>query len=1296
LCLTKNVCCMKRTFTLLVLAWLQFLFSSTAAFAQPAVTLTSAAVPATNQPQGAGSAVIYAVQMSVSNQSVNITGMQVPLMGTYDADDITILTVYFNPTSPTVNGATASWSTGATNVAGPHTFDIPVGWNMAAGSTGYFIVTASISPSANTGHTLKVNGATNPVVFSFDTPPTLTNNQSDAAGTQTIQAATVTLTSSSIPAANVPQGSSSTVVYAVQMNVSNQPVTVTNVQVPLLGTYDADDLNSISVYFNPTAPTINGSTTSWSIGTVAFAGPHSFDIPVNWNLAAGSTGYFIIVVNLSSTANNGHTLKVNGATDPVVFSFATAPNVINNQTDAAGTQTIQAATVTLTTPALPATNLQQGSNSVVYAVQMTAGNQPINVNDIQVPLLGTYDADDITSLTVYFNPTAPTINGAIATVGSTGVTAFSGPHTFDIPISQYMAAGSTGYFVITANISNTANNGHTLKVNGATNPVVLGFDTAPIVVNNQTDAVGTRTIQAGSVTLTTLPIPAGNVQQGGNAIIYAVQMAVSNQPVNITSLQVPLLGTYDADDINNISVYFNPAAATLTGANFIGSTSLTNFAGPHTFNIDAYQTMEAGSSGYFIIVVSLSATANDGHTLKVNGATNPVSFGFANAPIVTNSQTDAAGTQTIQAAAVTLTTPALPAINIQQGSSNAIVYAVQMSVSNQPVYVTNVQVALSGTYDADDITNLAIYFNPTEPTLNGASGGWSAGATNFAAPHTFDIPVSWNLAAGTTGYFIVAATISPSANNGHTLKVNGATNPVVFGFSTAPTVVNNQTDAVGTRTIQASSVTLTSSPVPAAYLPQGSSNAIVYAVQMSVSNQPVYVTNVQVPLLGTYDADDINGVYVYFNPTAPTLNGASGGWSTTVTNFVAPHTFDIPVSWNLAAGSTGYFIIVVYISPTADNGHTIKINGATNPVVFGFDASPNITNNQTDAAGTQTIQAPGITLTTPSLPAANLQPNTTGNIIYAVKMTVSNQPVTITSVQVPLLGTYDADDISALYIYFNPTEPTLNGASGGWGAVAANFTGPHTFNIAVSQPLAAGSSGYFIVVANLSSTADNGHTLKVNGATDPVIFGFDVAPLLTNNQSDAAGTRFIGGGLPVVLTSFTAKVVSDKVQLNWKTASETRNAYFEIEHSSDGISFNSIGRINGRGTTNAEQSYEFLHTTPLQGKNFYRLKQVDVDGNYKYSPVVQVVITGKGWQVQVKENPARSLLRYTIVSSENNTVVLRMVDGSGKEVVRRTESICKGENNLQLPVSGLAGGIYYLQIADKKGGNTYQKLLVQQ
>lgn len=96
--------------------------------------------------------------------------------------------------------------------------------------------------------------------------------------------------------------------------------------------------------------------------------------------------------------------------------------------------------------------------------------------------------------------------------------------------------------------------------------------------------------------------------------------------------------------------------------------------------------------------------------------------------------------------------------------------------------------------------------------------------------------------------------------------------------------------------------------------------------------------------------------------------------------------------------------------------------------------------------------------------------------------------------------------------------------------------------------------------------------------------------------------------LPVELSRFDARRVDSQALLSWSTASETNNSHFNIERSPDGREFAEIGRVVGAGTVREKQEYTFIDENPLPGANYYRLRQIDYDGRYSFSPVRRVML----------------------------------------------------------------------------------------
>jgi hypothetical protein len=183
--------------------------------------------------------------------------------------------------------------------------------------------------------------------------------------------------------------------------------------------------------------------------------------------------------------------------------------------------------------------------------------------------------------------------------------------------------------------------------------------------------------------------------------------------------------------------------------------------------------------------------------------------------------------------------------------------------------------------------------------------------------------------------------------------------------------------------------------------------------------------------------------------------------------------------------------------------------------------------------------------------------------------------------------------------------------------------------------------------------------------------------------------------LPVELTSFKATMIDKKVKLNWQTAAEVNNYGFEIERiavsdkllaNSQQLNTNSwvkIGFVKGNGNSNSPKSYSFTDK-PTGGTEFsYRLKQIDLDGQYKYSDVVNITLAvPTNFAVEQNYpnpfNPTTSI-QYQVSGTSN--VTLKIYDVLGKEVATLVnETKVPGKYEVKFDGSNLSSGIYFYKL----------------
>ena len=180
--------------------------------------------------------------------------------------------------------------------------------------------------------------------------------------------------------------------------------------------------------------------------------------------------------------------------------------------------------------------------------------------------------------------------------------------------------------------------------------------------------------------------------------------------------------------------------------------------------------------------------------------------------------------------------------------------------------------------------------------------------------------------------------------------------------------------------------------------------------------------------------------------------------------------------------------------------------------------------------------------------------------------------------------------------------------------------------------------------------------------------------------------------IPVELLSFTAQRTDAGVELNWKTATETNNSGFTIERSRDEENFTQIGFVSGRGTTTEISSYNYLDTEIETGKYYYRLKQTDFDGTFKYLNVVLVDV-GLPKQFQLSQNHPNPFNPTTTVKFQlpvDANVRIELYNSIGQKVSELLNSdLSGGVHEVTFEGSNLSSGIYYytMNAVGKDGSN---------
>jgi glucuronoarabinoxylan endo-1,4-beta-xylanase len=218
-------------------------------------------------------------------------------------------------------------------------------------------------------------------------------------------------------------------------------------------------------------------------------------------------------------------------------------------------------------------------------------------------------------------------------------------------------------------------------------------------------------------------------------------------------------------------------------------------------------------------------------------------------------------------------------------------------------------------------------------------------------------------------------------------------------------------------------------------------------------------------------------------------------------------------------------------------------------------------------------------------------------------------------------------------------------------------------------------NSYYLTIANGTPSFT-----KATASVQPSANSFD-AYLTPASTASTLSVVLMETALPVSIGSFTVTQVQKEVQLNWKTYSEANNRGFEVERSSDGTNFENIGFVVGKGNSSLESLYTFTDRSPLNAMNHYRLKQIDQDNNFRYTPIRAIRFNTIEPTITLYPNPATNTL-FLDGNGGKVSGKLVIVDGSGR-VVRETG--INPSHKVQVDISKLPAGLFMYRLGNLKG-----------
>jgi hypothetical protein len=302
--------------------------------------------------------------------------------------------------------------------------------------------------------------------------------------------------------------------------------------------------------------------------------------------------------------------------------------------------------------------------------------------------------------------------------------------------------------------------------------------------------------------------------------------------------------------------------------------------------------------------------------------------------------------------------------------------------------------------------------------------------------------------------------------------------------------------------------------------------------------------------------------------------------------------------------------------------------------------------------------------------------------------------------------------IDSILYFGNPSPPVVvdrnfyfkNDGNSNLTVSSVNFSGTYAsmFSLMTSLPgpISPNDSALFIVRLNYGALLKSGEIKKIDA--------FENALMEISNNDPSKPVFKVSlqteSPLPVELSSFTAKVKKGKVLLDWRTETEVNNYGFEVERCQisnlkSQMDWSKIGFVEGYGNSNSPKEYSFTDNNAQYGNYAYRLKQIDTDGNYEFSKVIEVD-AGKipdGFVLEQNyPNPFNPKTTIKFALAETQKTELKVYDILGREIKSLFNGIADGGKvyEVEFNSDNLSGGLYFYRLSTNDKSETRKMLLI--
>ncbi|MBI3190124.1 hypothetical protein HYZ41_00310 [archaeon] len=1149
---------------------------------------------------------IIVYNITATGEAMTLSNLNITRLGTATAADIAAVGVYNNSVTTSATDSTLIGWNSSSPTGLIYNFSATSLAAVAAGSNQHIIVVFNLSSSATGGRTFGANIATVNLTLTGATSsqaitPTLASSNSS---TPTIFG-TTSLTGINQVTATTNISSTNAAVMVYNITATGEAMNITEFNITMTGTATAADIPVIALYNSSTSTSITGATAVSTNGTrtginVRFAGTPAVAV------AAGGYQHLIVVVNVAAGATAGNTFGVNTATANMTFRGGTsnieAVPVVS--TTASSTSTIIGTSTITGINQVSGTTNASSSNVAIVVFNLTATGEAMNLSEINITMLGSALAADVTTVALYNSSTGTSITGAtaISANGTRSGIMVNFTKTAEAPLVA-VAAGGYQHLIVAFNVASAATGGRTFGAASTTANMTVISGTTGQNIKPSTQAALTSTTSTiyGTSAITGIDKQVTMNPAGTNNIAVVVyNITAMGEAVNLSYLNITRLGTATAADIAAVGVYNNSVTTSATGSTLIGWNSSSPSGLVYSFSGTPIVTVAAGSNQHIIVVFNLSSSAIGGRTFGANIATANLTMvgGTTNNAIVPTVTSTASSTSTISTLNITGINKLGATTDI--GATNVVVMVYNITSSSEQMNLTAINITRTGTAVDGDIVAVGLYNNTADTVLaNSTLLRWNTsspvnGVYNFTGASLL------NISSNSFQHLLVVFNISSSATGGRTFGISlGSTNMSITsgtsGYSVTPQTLTSAGSNISTI---AGTLTITGTTRVAATTAIETKNITVVTFNISATSEQMNISEILITRTGNINDGDIASVSLY-NDTINdgVFNGTETLLSIKTTSSSGKYNFS-GLSLAIPSGGSRILLVVVNTTATAAGGHTfgMGINVSADVATIGGSSGQTVAESITTGLSDNSTLYGNLTITGTNKISQYMAAGAVNVSVISYSFTAFGETMNINNFSLTRTGTAGDGDILAVGLFnatnddgvLNATETLVR-----WNLTMSGSV--YNFSAAPLFTVTNGTTQVLIVVANVSSGAVGGRTfglttstanMTVVGASSSVAITPTVATLGSNTSTTTADSS--APTITATAPTTAAKVTTATPALLVNTS---ENAVCKFDTSSK-VYASMANIMDGSGTT-----HNYTLASLTNGVYTYYVRCQDTYGN---------------------------------------------------------------------------------------------------